>query len=230
MGGLPFEEEDGEEGACGEFPEAGAGVEVGVGLVGGGFDDGKGEGGYEDGAEDEEGGAGDFGAEVPDDEGDDAEEEGPEDEDLALHGEGPEVLVGGFYGGVLGVVVDGVVGEVPVEVVEDGGFGVCEEGAPAGGCYEEVGGDGGGEDDGEGCGEESLEDVEPVFEDVEGFAVVDFAEAGEGEEEGGDEEEDVDATGDASEPDVVGDDEEDGEGSESLDFGAECGLGGEAFP
>ena len=44
FGRLPFEGEHRQQGADGEFPQAGAGVEVGESLVGVGFDDGEGQG------------------------------------------------------------------------------------------------------------------------------------------------------------------------------------------
>ncbi|CNJ55630.1 Uncharacterised protein [Mycobacterium tuberculosis] len=94
FGRLPFEGEHRQQGADGEFPQAGAGVEVGESLVGVGFDDGEGQGCYEYRVEDEYRGGEKVPAESVHDVGYCGEEQGPDDEDLPLDGERPEVLEG----------------------------------------------------------------------------------------------------------------------------------------
>ena len=91
---LPLEGEHCQQGADGEFPQAGAGVEVGESLVGVGFDDGEGQGCDEHRVEDEYRGGEEVPAESVHDVGYCGKEQGPDDEDLSLDGERPEVLEG----------------------------------------------------------------------------------------------------------------------------------------
>ena len=139
FGCFPFEGEHCQQGADGEFPEASAGVEVGEALVGVGFYDGEGQGGYEHRVEDEYRGGEEVTAESVYEVGYCCEEQGPDDEDLSLDGERPEVLEGRLHGGVLGVVVYGAEREVPVLEVEQGALCVGYDLRPAAGRKHEEG-------------------------------------------------------------------------------------------
>ena len=94
LGCLPLEREHCQQGADGEFPQAGAGVEVGESLVGVGFNNGEGQGCDEHRVEDEYRGGEEVSTESVYDVGYCGEEQGPDDEDLSLDGERPEVLEG----------------------------------------------------------------------------------------------------------------------------------------
>ena len=80
------------------------------------------------------------------------------------------------------------------------------------------------EDDHNDGGQQPLEQVEPVAQQPQRLAAFDLAGEAEGHQECRDQQEDVDAAGDAAEPDVVGDHHEDREGAEALDLGPVAGF------
>lgn len=215
----------GQERAQRRLPQAGAGVEVGPGLVRTGDP-------HRVGQRDREhhGGRGQEGAAQryagPDgDQCDQSEQERPQQVGLPLDGQRPEVL-NGAGGGLPGQIVHGRAGQCPVLVVERGGTHLGEDVGPAWTRQPQTGGDhDGGEHDGRGRGEPAREPG-PEGEEVDPTVALQGAEQGSGDEEPGEQQEHVHATGDPAEPDVVNGHQHDGDGTQPLDLGAEGHGGG----
>src|SRR5699024_1320808 len=132
----------------------------------------------------------------------DRDEDRPEQVELPLDGQGPEVLYGTGRG-VVGHVVDRTKGKVPVAVVQRGGLNLGDDVDPSRSWQEQVGAN---EDGAEDDGTRGKEPLDQFGEERSvGDASVTFhgTHQGTGDEEPGEQEEDVDAARDRAEPDMV---------------------------
>ena len=154
------------------------------------------------------------------------EHQRPQDEHLPLDGQRPEVLQGAGPRMVLRVVIHGRLRQLPVLPVEQrrprlgqnvGPPALRDEGPRGGQDRQED------HDDG---GQQPLENVQPVPQQFERFAVFELPREGERQQEGRDQQEDIHSPGNPAEPDVVGRHHEHCQGPQALHLGTEtaCGL------
>jgi hypothetical protein len=127
---------------------------------------------------------------------------------------------------VLGVVVHRGVGKQPVLAVKQRSPGLVQYFGPAALRQDQPGAGEHAEDDHDGGGQQPLEEVQPVRRQREGTSGLGLPDEGQGEEERGNEQEDVHAAGYPAQPYVVGHHHQDGQGAESLDLGPEGGCPG----
>src|SRR5699024_3862224 len=123
--------------AEGEFPQAGAGVEVGPHGIVRGDPQRVGERTGQDGTHGHQRGATYRQAESERHQSGDRDEDRPEQVELPLDGQGPEVLYGTGRG-VVGHVVDRTKGKVPVAVVQRGGLNLGDDVDPSRSWQEQV--------------------------------------------------------------------------------------------
>jgi hypothetical protein len=212
-----------------ELPQPGPRIEVGIGLVAGRLVDREHQGSDEDAAEGnhQDGPVADFPAapQQPPHQGGAGEDEGPKNEDLALDGQRPEVLERAGPGVVLRVVVHCAVGQQPVLPVEEGRPRLVEDVGPAALRQDQPGSGQHTENHDDGGRDQPLEEVQPVAHEAQRRALLHLADEGHGQQECGDEEEDVHAAGNPAKPHVVRDHHEHRQGAKALDLGPVARLG-----
>jgi hypothetical protein len=207
-----------------ELPQPRPGVEVRPGLPFGGGDHRVGQGRREHDGAGREHRDPRSGVDAVRGERGEGDQRQPHQVELALDRQRPEVLERALRV-VPGEVVDGVDRERPVLEVQARGHGLRDDVVAAGLGQQQPAHEQDRQQHHGGGGEEPAREPRQERHGPDAAVAFDGAEQGSGDEEAGQEQEDVDAAGDPAEPDVVDGDEEDREGAQSLEFRAEPGTG-----